>query len=61
MRIQFKRMCQTLGIELITTSVSQAKGRIERLWERLQSRLISELRLRGIATIDDANSYLGTL
>ena len=61
MCIQFKRMCQTLGIKLITTSVSQAKGRIERLWERLQSRLISELRLRGIATIDDANSYLGTL
>ena len=31
--IQFKRMCMQLGIELITTSVSQAKGRIERLWE----------------------------
>lgn len=30
--IQFKRMCMQLGIELITTSVSQAKGRIERLW-----------------------------
>ena len=56
--IQFKRMCQTLGIELITTSVSQAKGRIERLWETLQSRLISELRLRGITTIDGANRYL---
>ena len=56
--INFKRMCQQLGIELITTSVSQAKGRIERLWGTLQSRLISELRLRGIATIDEANAYL---
>ena len=56
--VNFKRMCQQLGIELITTSVSQAKGRIERLWGTLQSRLISELRLRGIATIDEANAYL---
>ena len=56
--INFKRMCRQLGIELITTSVSQAKGRIERLWGTLQSRLISELRLRGITTIDEANAYL---
>ena len=56
--INFKRMCQQLGIELITTSVSQAKGRVERLWGTLQSRLISELRLRGIPTIEAANSYL---
>ena len=57
-RINFKRMCMQLGIELITTSVSQAKGRIERLWGTLQSRLISELRLRGITAIEAANSYL---
>ena len=56
--VQFKRMCQQLGIELITTSVSQAKGRIERLWGTLQSRLVSELRIRGIVTVDAANSYL---
>lgn len=56
--IQFKRMCQMLGIELITTSVSQAKGRVERLWETLQSRLISELRIRGITTIQEANGFL---
>lgn len=47
-----------MGIELITTSVSQAKGRIERLWGTLQSRLISELRLRGITTIEAANAFL---
>ena len=56
--VNFRRMCRQLGIELITTSVSQAKGRIERLWGTLQSRLISELRLRGITAIEAANSYL---
>lgn len=56
--INFKRMCQQLGIELITTSISQAKGRIERLWGTLQSRLVSELRLRGVTTIEAANAYL---
>ena len=56
--INFKRMCMQFGIELITTSVSQAKGRIERLWGTLQSRLISELRLRGITTIEEANPFL---
>lgn len=54
----FRRMCRQLGIELITTSVSQAKGRVERLWGTLQSRLVSELRLRGIETIEEANRFL---
>ena len=58
--INFKRVCMQLGIELITTSVSQAKGRIERLWGTLQSRLISELRLRGITTVAEANAFLPT-
>ena len=56
--VQFRRMCEQLGIELITTSVSQAKGRIERLWGTLQSRLVSELRARGIKTIEEANAFL---
>ena len=56
--VNFKRMCMQLGIELITTSVSQAKGRIERLWGTLQSRLISELRLRGITTVAEASAFL---
>jgi len=56
--IQFKRCCSQLGIELITTSVPQAKGRIERLWQTLQSRLQSELVLRNIATVEEANNYL---
>lgn len=56
--IQFKRCCQQLGIEVITTSVAQAKGKIEPLWGSLQSRLISELSLNKITTIEDANAFL---
>jgi hypothetical protein len=36
----------------------QAKGRIERLWATLQDRLVSELRVRGITTVDAATIYL---
>lgn len=56
--IQFKRCCSQLGIELITTSISQAKGRIERLWNTLQSRLLAELRLNNIKDIKTANQFL---
>ncbi len=57
-RTNFRRIRRQLGIEPITTSVSQAKGRAGRLWATLQSRLVSELRLRGIATIEEANRFL---
>ncbi len=55
---QFGYSCKTFGVDLETTSVPQAKGRIERLFETLQSRLINELRLAGITTIDEANIFL---
>ena len=55
---QFSRCCSDLGIGMIATSVPQAKGRIERLWRTLQSRLMGELRLRGIADIRSANAFL---
>ena len=35
-----------------------AKGRVERLWGTFQDRLVVELRLEGITTIDDANAFL---
>src|SRR5215813_378372 len=38
--------------------LAPAKGRIERLWQTLQDRLVSELRLRGITTPEDANAFL---
>ena len=55
---QFKRILDVLGIELIAASTSQAKGRIERLWETLQDRLYTEFKINNITTIDDANKFL---
>ncbi len=54
----FGRMLQTLGIGFIPAGSPQAKGRIERLWQTLQDRLVSELRLRGITTPEAANAFL---
>lgn len=55
---QFKRVCEELGIRLITTRSPQSKGRIERAWRTFQDRLIPELRLEGIKGITNANRYL---
>ena len=52
-------MFDDLSIELVTAMSPQAKGRIERLWGTLQDRLVSELRLAGATTLDDANALLG--
>ena len=55
---QYGYACKQLGIELETTSVSQAKGLIERTNGTFQGRLVQELRLNNINTIDKANEYL---
>ncbi|MBI3029079.1 MAG: ISNCY family transposase [Candidatus Rokubacteria bacterium] len=54
----FGRMLQDLGIGYVPAGSPQAKGRIERLWGTLQDRLVSELRLRGLAALDAANASL---
>lgn len=55
---QFGYACKKLGIGLRTTSISQAKGQIERANQTFQRRLINELRLNNITDIDEANRYL---
>ena len=55
---QFGRIVEELGIEMFPASSPQAKGRIERLWETLQSRLSTEFRINNIKTIDEANKFL---
>lgn len=55
---QFGYACKQLGIDLKTTSVSQAKGLIERTNGTFQGRLVNELKLNGITTIEEANRYL---
>lgn len=55
---QYGYACNQLGVELETTSVSQAKGLIERTNGTFQGRLVNELKLNGITTIEAANKYL---
>lgn len=55
---QFSRILRDLNIDLITANTPQAKGRVERANKTLQDRLVKELRLRKIDTIDEANKFL---
>ena len=55
---QVGRALQELGIQSIVALSPQAKGRVERLWGTLQDRLVSELRLAGAATLEEANRVL---
>jgi hypothetical protein len=55
---QFQRALSELGVKIIYANSPQAKGRIERLFETFQDRLIKELRLAGIDNINDANAFL---
>lgn len=55
---QVGRALQTLGIHQIVAESPQAKGRIERLWNTLQDRLVAELRLAGITTLAAGDTFL---
>lgn len=55
---QFEAACDKLGIEIITTSIAQSKDKVERLFGTFQSRLVAELRLNNINTIEKANKFV---
>jgi transposase len=55
---EFGRALTELAVKIIHAHSPQAKGRIERLFKTLQDRLVKEMTLRGINTIDEANKYL---
>lgn len=55
---QFIRALKELDIESVLATTPQAKGRVERVNQTLQDRLIKEMRLRNISNIEDANNYL---
>lgn len=55
---QFERATRQLDIELIPAYSPQAKGRVERLFRTLQDRLVKELRLRKVNTLERANRFL---
>ena len=55
---QFSRAMDELGIQMIFAQSPQAKGRVERTAGTFQDRLITELRLAGATTIEQANTVL---
>lgn len=57
-RSQFGRLTDELGIELIPSYSPQARGRVERLFGTLQDRLVRELALAKVDTLEDANRFL---
>jgi transposase len=57
---QFGRAMSELGVTLIAARSPQAKGRVERLWETLQSRLPVEFSLAQVSTVDQANAFLAS-
>ena len=55
---QFAYACSQLGTSIECSSIPEFKPRIERLFQSFQSRLIPELRLANITTIEEANAFL---
>ena len=58
LQTQFERAMEQLRITPITAHSPQAKGRVERLFQTLQDRLVKEMRLKHIATAGEANRFL---
>lgn len=55
---QFGRALSELGVELIAAHSPQAKGRVERLFKTFQDRVIKEMRLAEVSTLEAANEFL---
>lgn len=55
---QFGRALAELNIDILCADTPQAKGRVERVNRTLQDRLVKELRLANVATVDEANAFL---
>lgn len=55
---QFERALKELGVDVIHAHSPQAKGRIERLFRTFQDRVVKEMRLKGISSIEEANKFL---
>ncbi len=55
---QFGRAMEELGVQVIFALSPQAKGRVERTAGTFQDRLITELRLAGATTVEQAKAVL---
>jgi hypothetical protein len=54
----FERALKEPGVKVLHANSPQAKGRIERLFGTLRDRLVKEMRLRGISTLEEGNQFL---
>jgi Trp operon repressor len=57
---EFGRALKELGVNLIHANSAPAKGRIERLFKTFQDRVVKEMRLKGISSIEQGNQFLDT-
>lgn len=55
---RFGAACWRLGTRMIKAGSPQAKGRVERMNGTLQDRLVKEMRLRDLSSIEAANAFL---
>lgn len=55
---QFERAMEELGVKVIHAHSAPAKGRVENMFKTFQDRLIKEMRLADIKTLEDANKFL---
>lgn len=55
---EFGKALTELGVEIIHANSPQAKGRVERLFNTLQDRLVKEMRLKGVSSIEEGNKFL---
>lgn len=55
---QFQRAMNQVGVQPITAHSPEAKGRVERMFQTLQDRLVKELRLACVTDIENANKFL---
>jgi hypothetical protein len=55
---EVERALKELGVKVIHADSPQAKGRIERLFRTFQDRLVKEMRLEGIRSMEEANRFL---
>jgi len=56
----FEKSLDELSVEVIHANSPQAKGRVERFFKTLQDRLVKEMRLKGIKSVEEANEFLKT-
>ena len=55
---EFERAAKELGVKVTHAYSPQAKGRIERLFNTFQDRVVKEMRLQGIKSIEEGNKFL---